>query len=173
MEMNWQNSFGSRCYRGLDQAGIHRPCYRVDVDKHRPRAAVENGRGRRDERHGYCDDFVTGSNARRQQGKVKRGSATVHRAAMGGPAIIRKATLEGGDLRPEHKVPASEDPSHRGVDFRLDLAILGFQIKEGYQDSKPYLDQQDIKTINPHYKHLIKHYTIINIFGLKWLAKRL
>src|SRR4051812_6464653 len=145
--MNWQNSFGSRCYRGLDQAGIHRPCYRVNVDKHRPRAAVENGRGCRDERHGYRDDFVTGSDARGQQGKVKRRTSAVDRAAMGDPAIFRKASLESSPLRAEHKVPASDDPRHRRVNLRLDLAILGFQIQKRYQDQTP----SAFKLLNSYY----------------------
>ena len=119
------------------KAGIHRPGDGIDVDEDRLCAAVKHRGCRRDERHRDCDDLIAGTDAGRKQRQVQRRGAAIDRTAMADVAIGRKTLLEGRDLRSQHKLRAFDGARNRGIDFRLDLTVLSFQIQKRYQCPDP------------------------------------
>jgi hypothetical protein len=137
VQMDRQNRFcaGRDCH--FHQVRIHRPGIRIDVDKDRLCSAIKDCRRRRDKRHRHRDHLVARTDSGRKQRQMKGRSAAVERNALFGTAICRETFLKRSDFRPKVELGAVEDAGDRGIDFRLDLPVLRFQIKKWYHWVRP------------------------------------
>ena len=143
VQMDRQDRLRPRRDRGFDQGGIHRPGDGIDVDEDRLCAAIKYRGCGRDEGHRYGDDLIAGTNASRKQRQVQRGSSAIDGVAMADVAIGRETLLECRDLRSQHELRAVDRAQDRGIDFRLDLMVLSFQIQKRYQCSDPCASASD------------------------------
>src|SRR5262249_1658691 len=144
VQMDRQNRFRpGRDYR-LDYIWIHRPAVGIHVDKNRRRAAIKNCRRRRHKCHGDCDHLIPGANSSRKQRQVKRRGPAVECNTIPNTAICRKAFLESGHFRAEHKLRAIDHSRYGNVDFRLYFLALGLQVEERYHGPFPCDDYSPI-----------------------------
>src|SRR6185312_16210511 len=103
---------------------------RIDVDEHRARAGVADRRDGGDEGERHGDHFVAVADAGGEQREMQGAGAGVHGDAVIGGVERGELALEQLDFLAEDVLAAVEDLVNRGVDIRLNGAVLGFQIEE-------------------------------------------
>ncbi len=123
-EMDGKNCLGARGDRALDFRGVHREVARIDVDEHRPRAAILDRRDGRDERVRHGDDFGAGADACRQQRQVQRTGSRIYADRVIGAAVTREVLLERGDVAAQNELGAIQRAQDCCVDLRFDARVL-------------------------------------------------
>ena len=114
--------------RPLDERRVHRVGDGIDVDEHRPRARVLDGRYRGDEGERHRDDLVAGPDARCQQRQVQRARAGVHRHRLSRAAEPGELALECRHFFAKNELRAVENTQHGLVYLGLDTAVLLLEV---------------------------------------------
>ena len=89
--------------------------HRVDVGEHRPRALVQHGVGRGDERERARDDLVAVAHADRAQRQVQPGGAAGDRAGVRRAERARRSAARTPHARPERELARAQHLEHRAL----------------------------------------------------------
>src|SRR6266850_435925 len=117
---------------GRDQRRIDVARVTLDVNEDRARARVDNGVGRRAERHRRGDHLVAGTNFGHEHREVQGGGAGAYRDGPSDPDVFPEEFLEASDSWPR-AYPARP----QGRDHLIDLLLLDQRTPE-YEEILPH-----------------------------------
>jgi hypothetical protein len=110
---------------------IHGERVGVDVDQNGLGADVLHCGNRGNESERYRNDFITGTDAGREQGELQGAGSGVDADSMLHAAKRGEVFLEGFDLGPEDEAARFENTPESFVDLGFQAGDLGLEVDQG------------------------------------------
>src|SRR5579863_5349361 len=134
VKVDRHESFGSRSDGAFNLCGIESERTRVNIDQHRSRPRVEDCGHTGNKCKWSGDDLITGADPSGKQCQMQGASAGIQCDAFCCTAKTGEVLLECSYLWTEDKLAGFENFTDRGINLRLDAAILCLQIEIRYLD---------------------------------------